>query len=48
MALHEKHSIRHRIDDEIYASSDLETSIPKYKFPERERDPLQCRDPGIQ
>jgi glutamate decarboxylase len=39
MALHEKHSVRHRIDDEIYASLDLETSIPKYKFPQHERDP---------
>jgi glutamate decarboxylase len=32
MALHEKHSIRHNIEDE-------KTSIPKYKFPDQEQDP---------
>lgn len=39
MALHNKHSIRHKLQDEIYASVDLSRSMPKYKFPEPERDP---------
>ena len=33
MALHDKNSIRHRIEDEIYASTDLSVRLPKYKFP---------------
>ncbi len=39
MALHNKDSIIHRLDDELYASSDLSVSVPKYKFPEIEQNP---------
>lgn len=38
MSLHEKSTIKHKQDDEIYASSDLSKSIPKYKFPAGELD----------
>jgi glutamate decarboxylase len=36
MPLHSKDDIRHFIDDEVYASSDLSTSMPKFKFPQKE------------
>ena len=39
MPLHSKNSIRHRLLDEVYASADLSRCMPKYKFPEPERDP---------
>ena len=39
MALHDKNSIRHKIDDEVYASVDLSVSVPKYKFPDVEQAP---------
>ena len=39
MALHDKDSIRHKMDDDIYASADLSISMPKYKFPEQQLDP---------
>ena len=39
MALHSKHSVRHKLNDEVYASADLSRTMPKYKFPEPERDP---------
>ncbi len=39
MALHDKNSIRHRIEDEIYASTDLSVRLPKYKFPNSEINP---------
>ena len=39
MALHDKDSIRHKIDDEVYASVDLSVSVPKYKFPDVEHEP---------
>jgi glutamate decarboxylase len=39
MALHTKHSIRHRLNDEVYVSADLSRTMPKHKFPEPERDP---------
>ena len=39
MALHSKHSIRHKLNDEVYASADLSRTMPKYKFPASERDP---------
>jgi glutamate decarboxylase len=39
MALHDKNSIRHRLDEEVYASVDFSVSMPKYKFPAPERDP---------
>lgn len=39
MSLHEKSTIKHKQDDDLYASSDLSTAIPKYKFPADERDP---------
>jgi glutamate decarboxylase len=39
MTLHNKNAIRHKLHDEVYASADLSRSLPKYKFPEPERDP---------
>lgn len=39
MALHEKESIRENLEDDIYASADLAEKIPKYTFPQTERDP---------
>jgi glutamate decarboxylase len=39
MPLHNKDSVRDLLEDEVYASSDLSVSMPKYKFPESEQDP---------
>ncbi len=39
MPLHAKKSVRHRLEDDVYASTDLSVSMPKYKFPEREHAP---------
>ena len=39
MALHDKDSIRHQINDELYASVDLSVGAPKYKFPGNELEP---------
>ena len=39
MALHEKDSVREKLLDDVYASSDLSVSMPKYKFPKQEHDP---------
>lgn len=38
MPLHAKETIREMIDDDIYASSDLATAMPKYKFPNLEHE----------
>jgi glutamate decarboxylase len=34
-----KDPIRHKTEDEVYASADLSSAIPKYRFPADERDP---------
>ena len=39
MALHDKDSVRHKVEDEVYASVDLAVSMPKYKFPDVEHAP---------
>ncbi len=39
MPLHEKDSVRDNLEDEVYASADLSVAMPKYKFPDIERDP---------
>ena len=39
MPLHEKESIREKLEDEVYASADLSVSMPKYRFPASEHDP---------
>lgn len=39
MPLHDKKSISNHNDDDVYASSDLLKSIPKFKFPKNECDP---------
>ncbi|MCB1698601.1 MAG: hypothetical protein KDI34_20460, partial [Halioglobus sp.] len=39
MALHDKNSIRHKLQDDIYASVDLSVRMPKYRFPSVEQDP---------
>ena len=39
MAVHDKDSIRHKLDDDIYGSSDVSVSLPKYQMPQEEHDP---------
>jgi len=39
MAIHTKDSIRDREFDDVYASTNLSVSMPKYKMPEGEHDP---------
>ncbi|MEM1368974.1 MAG: glutamate decarboxylase [Cyanobacteria bacterium P01_H01_bin.15] len=39
MPLFEKNSIRENLNDDIYASTDLSVTVPKYKFPQAENDP---------
>lgn len=39
MALHEKNNVRHKLQDDVYASSDLSVRMPKYKFPDNEESP---------
>ncbi|SMP71279.1 glutamate decarboxylase [Neorhodopirellula lusitana] len=41
MPLHSKDDIREMIDDEVYASLDLSTAMPKYKFPSHEESAQQ-------
>lgn len=36
--LHQKETVRDNLDDDIYASSDLSISMPKFKFPAHEHD----------
>ena len=38
MALHEKNKIRENILDDVYSSADLSIKVPKYKFPNEERE----------
>ena len=37
--LHEKETVRENLADDVFASSDLSVSMPKYKFPAEENDP---------
>lgn len=39
MAIHDKKSIENRINDDVYASSDISASMPKFKFPPEEHSP---------
>lgn len=39
MSLTEKDVIREYLNDDVFASTDLSVSMPKYKFPEKERNP---------
>ena len=39
MPLHEKDSVRDRLNDDVYGSADLAVSMPKYKMPDVEHDP---------
>ena len=39
MVLHDKDSIRERLDDDIYAAVDHAVVIPKYRFPSDEQNP---------
>ena len=41
MTLHDRASIRHELDDSVFAGQDLSTATPKYRFPDDERDPHQ-------
>ena len=37
--LHDKDSVRARLDDDVFASTDLSVALPKYRMPDREHDP---------
>ena len=37
--LHSKDTVRAALEDDVFASSDLSVSMPKYRMPEREQDP---------
>ena len=37
--LHSRDARRDDLDDDLFASTDLEISVPKYRIPERENDP---------
>jgi glutamate decarboxylase len=37
--LHAKETVRERLDDDVFASTDLSVSMPKYRLPEHESDP---------
>lgn len=37
--LHQKETVRDNLEDDVFASSDLSISMPKFKFPLREHDP---------
>lgn len=39
MALHEKNHVRNNLQDDLYASNDLSGRMPKFKFPDNEKDP---------
>ncbi|MAK55722.1 MAG: glutamate decarboxylase [Pusillimonas sp.] len=39
MPLHHRNKIRDRLLDDVYASTDLSVSMPKYQFPKIEQDP---------
>jgi glutamate decarboxylase len=37
--LHQRSNIRERLDDDVFASTDLATALPKYRMSDEERDP---------
>jgi glutamate decarboxylase len=37
MPLFEKDSVRESLDDDLYASTDLSVSVPKYRMPDTEQ-----------
>jgi glutamate decarboxylase len=37
--LHSKNVVREALDDDVYASTDLSVSMPKYRVPDQEQDP---------
>ena len=37
--LHQRDTVRSRLLDEVFASSDLSTAMPKYRIPDQEHDP---------
>jgi glutamate decarboxylase len=37
--LHSRDAVRHALDDDVFASTDLATAMPKYQMPAREHDP---------
>lgn len=39
MALHERNTVKPKLQDDLYVSSDLSVRMPKYRFPRREHDP---------
>ena len=39
MALHDRESIRHQLEDSVFAGQDLSSALPKYRFPSDEIAP---------
>jgi glutamate decarboxylase len=39
MALHQRDVVRDELDDSVYAGQDLNTAVPKYRFPDDEGNP---------
>ena len=37
--MHDRDSIRHQLDDSVFAGQDLATALPKYRFPDNEVAP---------
>ena len=42
MALHDRDSIRHAMEDSVFAGQDLSTALPKYRFPGEEIAPAHA------
>ena len=42
MGLHERDTIRHQLEDTLFASLDLEKQLPRYRFPESEMLPTDA------
>ena len=38
MAIHRKEDVRERLDEQVFASTDLARGLPKYRFPEQEHE----------
>jgi glutamate decarboxylase len=41
MPLHDRESVRHEIDDSLFAGAELAHACPKYRFPREENSPVQ-------
>ena len=39
MTVHDRDSIRHELDDSVFAGQDMTKAMPKYRFPDDEHHP---------